>query len=132
MNSRVTVAATLAVIAIYFGYRAVFNFWMLKTLVPFADLFMVDPVNSAAQLTTNVRFSVTLFSALAAASFVCATGILLRWRWVRWIWLVVCTVASFSCAYDLLTRPTISSSQLGFLATCGLAWYLLRGSGLSR
>jgi len=132
VNSRVAVATTLGFIAVYFGYRALFNLWMLTNIVPIADLFMDDPIASASQFAKNVRFSVALFSLLAVASLVCATGVLVRWRWIRWIWLVVCTVASFSCAYDLLTQPRFSASQLGFLAVCILAWSLLRGDGLSR
>jgi hypothetical protein len=126
------VGVTVGLIAVYFGLRAFFNFWMLKNVVPIADFFMDDPVISASQFATNARFSIALFSALGVAALICVTGILARWRWVRWIWLVACTVASFSCAFDLLMHPTASFNQFGFLAICVLAWYLLRGNGLSR
>ena len=134
MSDRRTVPVTLGVIAVIFFVRAGYAYWGLEHILPFAEdmhLPYSDPM-SAERLGKDLRFSVASFGALGLAAVITAVGAVLRKRWARWLWLVACTVMTFSVVVNFLFRPSIAVRQFDLIAICIISWWVLRGHGLSR
>jgi hypothetical protein len=134
MKDRRAVALTLAFIAVFFFFRAGFAYWVLGHIIPIAELMQLpyeDPGN-AERFAQNLRFSITLFGILGLVAAITCGAVILRQRWARWVWLVTCTVMSFSYLYTLLVSPELGIKQYDIILVCGISWFLLRGGGLSR
>jgi len=134
MKDRRVVAIMLAVLAIFLFYRAWFAYWVLNNIAPiFKDLPTPDNDPEWFILSIkNLHFSIALFSVLGLTALASAAGVFLQQRWARWVWLVSCTVMSFSYLFNLLIVPGIAIKQLDFLGLCIISWVLLRGNGLAR
>jgi|RhiMetdeSRZDD1v2_1073273.scaffolds.fasta_scaffold3228516_1 hypothetical protein len=134
MKDRRTVPVTLAIIALIFFVRAGYAYWALDKIVPIAAMMQLpydDPM-SAERFAKDLRFSVVVFGAFGLAAVASGVGAVLQRRWARWIWLVTCTVMSFSLLVNFLFRPSIAVRQFDLVALCIVSWWLLRGHGLSR
>ena len=133
MKDRRSVALSLAAIATYFFFRAGFAYWMLGHIVPIAEMMrLADDDPSLEYFPKNVRFTIVLFGILGLAAASACVGVFMRQRWPRWVWLVTCTVVSFSYLYHLLVNPAVAMRQYDLIFVCVISWVLLRGNGLSR
>ena len=133
MKDHRSVALSLAFVAAFFFFRAGFAYWMLGQIVPIAEMLrLVDDNPSVERFPENVRFSIVLFGILGLAALASGLGVLFRQRWARLVWLVTCTVLSFSYLYSLLVNPDVALKQFDLIFVCVISWILLRGNGLSR
>ena len=133
MKDHRLVALSSALIATFLLCRAGFAYWMLGHIVPLAEIMrLADDDPSTEGFPESVRFSIGLFGILGLAALASSIGVLIRQSWARWVWLVTCTVLTFSYLYTLLLRPDVAVKQYDLILVCIVSWILLRGNGLSR
>ena len=134
MKDRRAVALSLVFIAVFFLARSGYAIWSIHNVLPIAEFFNLpyeDPLN-AERFGRNLRFSVVLFGLLALVTAVSSWAIFSYKQWARWLWLVACTVMSFSYLYSLIVSPAIAIEQYDLIFVCIVSWILLGGNGLSR